>query len=196
VTVDRSIHRFVLDHRSGVLTLLFKLATHLGSSAVLAPLVIVLGVACWTRRRSFLPLALLVSSYAGALVLETALKHLVGRARPPVADRLVQATGDAFPSGHATVGTAVWIAIAVLAMWGLRDRTLRRVVVALAGAVIVAVDLSRVYLGVHWPSDVVAGSLIGGAWTAAVVAVAFSLVGRDRMVHSVAVDPASGNGRG
>lgn len=187
MSVDRSLHQFFLNHRAGPLTSVFKLVTHLGSSAVLLPLVVVVGVACWARRRSPLPLVLLASTYAGALVLEAGLKRLVGRPRPPVADRLVQVTGYAFPSGHATVGTAVWTAIGILAVWALRDRARRWAVVGAVGTVVAGVDLSRVYLGVHWPSDVVVGSVLGGAWTVGVFVAAVILFGRDKLVDAIAM---------
>jgi undecaprenyl-diphosphatase len=183
MALDVWVHRFLLEHRSSPLTALFKLATYLGSSAVVIPLIVVLGVVCWVRRRSLLPLGLLASSYAGAVVLEMALKRVVGRARPPLADRLVQATGYAFPSGHATIGTAVWTTIGLLLAWATPGRRMRWALAGTVGTVILLVDLSRVYLGVHWLSDVVSGSVIGGGWAAAVVLVASAVVGRDRLVR-------------
>ena len=191
MTFDRSVHQFFLDHRASPLTSVFKLVTHLGSSAVLLPLVVVAGVAWWARRRSVLPLILLASTYTGAVVLEAGLKQLFGRARPPVADRLVQVTGYAFPSGHATVGTAVWAAIGILAAWALREGNRRWVIVGVVGTVVAAVDLSRVYLGVHWLTDVIAGSVLGGAWVVGVFMVAVTLVGRDHLVGAVAWDRAA-----
>lgn len=166
---DQAVHRFFVDHRSAVLTSFFKLATHLGSSALLIPLVLVVGLLLWKRRGEVLPLAVLAASYAGALVLETSLKHLVGRARPPAADRLVHATGFALPSGHATLATAVWLTSAVVLGRQLARRRARFSVAAAAVCVIVAVDTSRVYLGVHWPTDVLAGTAIGGGWSALVL---------------------------
>ena len=166
--VDHAVHRFFLDHRSPLLTSFFKLATHLGSSALLIPLVLVVGVLLWTRRGDVLPLAVLAVSYAGALVLETSVKHLVGRARPPAADRLVHATGFALPSGHATLATAFWLTSAVLLGRQFPGRR-ARFAVAAAVCVVLAVGTSRVYLGVHWPTDVLAGTAIGGGWSALVL---------------------------
>jgi undecaprenyl-diphosphatase len=185
MSLDRSVQRFFLDHRSAPLTALFKLATHLGSSVVLLPLIAVLGLAIWARRRTLLPLGLLAATYGGALVLETGLKHLIGRARPPAPERLVAATGYAFPSGHATLGTAVWTAVAVLLVWATSGRRWRWAPAAVAVAVILAVDASRLYLGVHWLSDVLAGSLVGGAWAGLVLSAAGAPVRRRGLVGAV-----------
>jgi undecaprenyl-diphosphatase len=160
--------------------------THLGSSVVVLPLVLVVGGLWWLRRRTALPLVVLASSYAGAVLIETGLKHLVARARPPVVDQLVHATGYAFPSGHATVGTAVWVTLAVLAIEALADQQAQWMAAGVAVAIVVLVDLSRVYLGVHWASDVLAGSVIGGGWALAVVTAASSYVGPDGVVGAAA----------
>jgi undecaprenyl-diphosphatase len=99
------------------------------------------------------------------------LNHQVDRARPPVADWWAAAGGPAFPSGHTTAAAVV----AGLGAWALAQRvTSRRARSAVwAGAVAYAmlVGWSRYWLGVHWPSDVLGGWLLGAAWVALVVSV-------------------------
>jgi undecaprenyl-diphosphatase len=93
----------------------------------------------------------------------TALMVLLDRARPPVADWAVRAGGHSFPSGHTTSGA---IAAGLLA-WGLLRLRPDRLVRTLAAAcclVAGAVGCSRVYLGVHWPTDVLGGWLLAGFW--------------------------------
>jgi undecaprenyl-diphosphatase len=104
-------------------------------------------------------------------------KAIVGRSRPPVSLHLVPESDHSFPSGHATDGTAVFLAIAlVTAMFVLRRPAMRLASVALGAFASVAMGASRLVLGVHWPSDVVAGLALGlGAslaitMTAAVIA--------------------------
>ncbi len=104
---------------------------------------------------------------AGAGGLVVAFKHLYGRARPPVADRLVVETTASLPSGHALGSTVVLGIVAVVVGLHVRKRAVRVGLAGLAAALAVTIGLSRLYLGVHWATDVVTGWLLGGAWLAA-----------------------------
>ncbi|HEY2286646.1 MAG TPA: phosphatase PAP2 family protein, partial [Streptosporangiaceae bacterium] len=101
---------------------------------------------------------------------EIQLNHLVGRARPPVADWAGAASGLSFPSGHTTAATLAALSGAWVLAARARPGWPRRAVWAGAAACAVTVGWSRVWLGVHWPTDVTAGWLFGVAWTAACVA--------------------------
>jgi membrane-associated phospholipid phosphatase len=122
------------------------------------------------RRGSWRPLALLGGAAAGAWVVQVAVKQLVERPRPPIGLALSHTTGFAFPSGHATDAAAVYGMLTVLLV-----RPGRRAAraVALAGAIglIGLVGLSRLYLGVHWLTDVLAGIGIGAVWILTLIAV-------------------------
>jgi membrane-associated phospholipid phosphatase len=99
----------------------------------------------------------------GAEVLQHAIKALIQRPRPLV-PRLEHVTGSSFPSGHATESTAV--ALALVLLLGRRPRR-ERVAAALAATLLVAaIAASRVYLGVHYPTDVAAGIILGAGWGA------------------------------
>jgi undecaprenyl-diphosphatase len=93
-------------------------------------------------------------------------KHLVARARPVVEDALTLAPGYSFPSGHATNTTAAGLILTVL-VWPLLGRRGRAALVALVAAAVVLTGLDRVFLGAHYPSDVVAGIALGGAMAGA-----------------------------
>ncbi|AKT52569.1 hypothetical protein ADJ73_03640 [Arsenicicoccus sp. oral taxon 190] len=90
-------------------------------------------------------------------------KLLVQRARPVVDDPVSQAPGYSFPSGHAANTAAVCLTLTVLLWPLLRTRMERAVAVTLAAVVTVTVMLDRVFLGVHYPSDVTAGLLLAAA---------------------------------
>ncbi len=105
-------------------------------------------------------------------------KQIVGRARPSAGVRLVSETGPSFPSGHATDSTAFYVALALIVAIFVLRKPLARVVTVGAGLVVsLGVGLSRLVLGVHWPTDVVAGWALGTA-TALVVVITVSLATR------------------
>lgn len=90
------------------------------------------------------------------------IKHLVERPRPDAEDQLVHASGFSFPSGHAATSVAVYATLTILAIRAV-DRGRHRVAIGFAGALLVSgIGLSRVFLGVHYPTDVLAGWLTGG----------------------------------
>ncbi len=157
-----------LEARSPALTQAAVVLTTLGDTVAMTVLAVLVGAWCWWRgRRSDAVLA--VGAAAGAVLAFQLLKSAFDRQRPPVADRLVPETTSSLPSGHATVSIVVVGTLVVLAWGGLagRDRALALV----AGAAWVGgVGATRVYLGVHWVSDVLAGWLAGAAWLAVCVA--------------------------
>lgn len=163
-SLDTDVHDWFVGHRTPALDDFFRTVTHLGAAAVLLPM-IVLGLAAllW-RRRPDLALGAGVAVTGTWVTVNLVLKPLVDRARPPLADRLVFPGDAAFPSGHAANAAATWLALAwVLA--SLVERRAAKVAIWSVAAIVVAlVGVSRLYLGVHWPSDVLAGWLIGGLW--------------------------------
>jgi undecaprenyl-diphosphatase len=177
VRTDERIIRFFVDHRTAWLTTVAKIVTQLAGGLIVTPIVIVT-VALLVRvrhRRAALVVAL---SGIGTVALVQATKHFVGRARPPIADRLVSAQGLSFPSGHSAQSVACYGALAWLACELGRRRRVRVLSVVAAALTVVGVGLSRVYLGVHWPSDVLSGWLLGLGWLAALIGV-FHLVRGD-----------------
>ena len=94
------------------------------------------------------------------------LKHLVGRARPVIDDALTRAPGYSFPSGHAMNTTATGVTLVIL-LWPLLGRRGRAVLASAVGSAVVVTGLDRVYLGAHYPSDVVAGIALGSAMAGA-----------------------------
>jgi undecaprenyl-diphosphatase len=171
VHLDRSLYRFSVDHRTAWLSRVAHAVTLLGNALVVLAVVSVVVVALLvTRRRA--AAAFLVASSGGAAILVTLTKHLVGRPRPPLATRLVHATGPAFPSGHAAQSIASYVAIALLVAPVITPRGRRVAFLAAAGVFALAIGASRVYLAVHWTSDVASGWLLGAGWLSAVVGVA------------------------
>ena len=122
------------------------------------------GICVWITRRHGLrnravwAFATIMTSWALAL----GLKHVVQRARPVVDDAVALAPGYSFPSGHAANTATAALAVVVL-LWPVLGARGRAVALALGAAVVVVTGLDRVMLGVHYPSDVVAGIAFGAA---------------------------------
>ncbi len=112
------------------------------------------------RARALL-LATATLSGGGAVL---ALKGLFGRPRPDLVDHLVPAQFMSFPSGHAANAAIVYLTIAALAIDVESSLRARTYILSVAMALTILIGLSRLYLGVHWPSDVAAGWALGAAW--------------------------------
>ncbi|HEY5013136.1 MAG TPA: phosphatase PAP2 family protein [Acidimicrobiia bacterium] len=176
VRVDHRVLDFVSAHRVGWVSRGARWVTLLGSGSVVAVVVAVAVVVLVLRRRPFDALFVALSS-TGAAVLVEVVKNVVGRPRPASSARLVSASGAAFPSGHAAQSIACYAALAVVVAAGARSRRSRPLVVLAAATIGLTVGGSRVYLGVHWASDVVSGWLLAAGWLLALVGVRFAMQG-------------------
>ncbi|WP_206376805.1 phosphatase PAP2 family protein [Sphingomonas sp. G-3-2-10] len=103
-------------------------------------------------------------SVIGGALLGTGLKALFDRPRPDLVPHLVEVSNASFPSGHAMNSAVVFLTLGALLASTHRSRRVRIYLISVAVGLTLAVGFSRVYLGVHWPSDVVAGWCIGAAW--------------------------------
>lgn len=116
---------------------------------------------------------LLVFAVAGGATVSTLTKAAIGRARPEVISHLVEITSASFPSGHAMNSAVTFLTLGALLARTEKARAIRAYVIGVAVVLTLLIGCSRVYLGVHWPSDVAAGWCLGGAW-----AIACSLLAR------------------
>ena len=114
--------------------------------------------------RQYHVIVLLLIATAGGAALNTGLKHLIGRERPPEEGRAVAEISKSFPSGHAMLSAAVYLTLGVLLARMTKSRKVKFYFLSLALLITVMVGVSRVYLRVHWPTDVLAGWVIGLAW--------------------------------
>ena len=160
---DGTILREVAKARNPWLTVAAVDITSLGSVTIVT-LFTVLALTILIRMGDRKGAMQLLSSSAGAGMLTLGTKLLVERVRPTVAQQLVEATGFSYPSGHSASSTALYLTLAILAARHLRRRADRGAVFAVAIAVILAVAASRLYLGVHYLTDVASGVALGAAW--------------------------------
>ena len=165
---DLPIQRFVEDHRTNSLDSLFLAVSRLGSTLLVLAASAVLVFLTWSRCR-VVSIVIVAAALARPL-LEFALKDIVGRARPDL-ERMVNGQGYSFPSGHVLAAIALYGLVPVVVGLFTRSRLLWWASAAASGVVIIAVAASRVYLGVHWATDVLGGLLLGSFFLLGVEAV-------------------------
>jgi undecaprenyl-diphosphatase len=161
-SVDLNAVRDVAAQRTAVFTDVARVITWAGSAFLLVPLTLIACLA-FTRaglRREALAVAL---SLGGAMLISDVVKLLVSRPRPPV-EHLQTVTGSSFPSGHTTQASAFWFSLVFAMPAAGASPKQARVAAGLALLIVLAVATSRVYLGVHYPADVIAGVLLGTGW--------------------------------
>ncbi len=158
--LDPHVAADVLDVRAPMLTHAARLLTLLGSEPVVGALALVLVVLLLERRGPFMA-GCAAAAMAGAAALTVGVKLVIGRARPGPVERLGPLDSSySFPSGH-TLNSAVLLGLVVLLLVPLiADRRRRIAAVFGAGLLALGIGLSRVYLGYHWASDVLASWLL------------------------------------
>jgi membrane-associated phospholipid phosphatase len=161
---DRSALAGAIDSRSVGVTTVLVVFTNLGSTAAMAVLAVVTGIVLFLRGRR-VDGVWLIATMASASTVFTLVKRTLDRPRPPLSARLVEAGNESLPSGHATMSMVVVGALVVLA-WPYLTGPLRLGALLVAAAWIGGIGYTRIYLGVHWFSDVVAGWATGAAWLA------------------------------
>jgi membrane-associated phospholipid phosphatase len=175
---DPRVTTFVAGHRLAWLTPVMELVTWLGSSFFIVPFGVVVGGYLWRRRRSWRPLVMMAVAFLGAAGLYDIVKPAVGRARPTAALQVGGPDlGNAFPSGHATqtIGFYGMLAIVLIVAYAPRRRW---PLVIGAALVTLVVGASRLYLGVHWLTDVLGGYALGLAWLSLVMITSLLLEAR------------------
>lgn len=150
--------------------------TSLGGISVLGLFAVaVVGFLLIQRKR--LSAAMLVAGLAGGVTLSEGLKGLFERERPPAEYQMVETLNASFPSGHALLSTVFYLSVGVMLARVLPGRRLKAWVMGTAVAIALLVGLSRIYLGAHWATDVIAGWSLGAAWAMALW-LAAHLIGR------------------
>ena len=172
--VDAQLSRWVNSRHSPFLITAFQIITSLGSTLVASVIAIILGLHVLWRRRYYWFTAIVVCVFGG-MFLNRLLKLAFQRARPQFDDPIFSFAGYSFPSGHTMTATVVYGTLAVFLLtrtkrWGLR------VIVLLSACLLIAmVGFSRIYLGAHYLSDVLAAIAEGLAWLSLCFTVAYAI---------------------
>lgn len=157
---DDSIYQFAISIRSETLTNILKVFTEIGGViGLVTVLLITIGVTIFFKKKKYgimITLNLMVSTFTYLI-----LKNIFQRPRPPVAERLVEERGFSFPSGHATNNMAFYVLAIYLVYRNIKNRKIRNSIIVILSIMPILIGFSRIYLRVHYPSDVVAGFCLG-----------------------------------
>jgi len=185
-TFDRAVMTGIGKVRSSAMTRLVRSVTFFGG----VPGAVVVSLAAIHRTRKMPRAAAQVAVGAlGGIVAELFIKRLFRRQRPDFLPHLERVRSTSFPSGHSMASSSLYLTLAFVGSRGTRLRDHRLAVLGTAAAVSSAIGLTRVYLGVHWPTDVLGGLALGTAW-ACLAEATFDITGAKRVERAAGVAPA------
>jgi membrane-associated phospholipid phosphatase len=161
--LDAAATRWFVAHRSVGLDVAATVITDFGSPAATAATGVIIAAVLFWLARSVVPGIVVIATVGAAAVANTALKAVIDRPRPPLQWQVILETDPSFPSGHVT-GTATLLGIVAVVIGVERGRATRaRLTVAVVTAVML-VAATRLYLGAHWLSDVIAGAIMAAVF--------------------------------
>lgn len=156
---DQILYNFLVEHRNQVFNVFFITITELGSAEIL----IVITIFCIIFMKNKLYKILVPANLAFIALFNQILKHIFVRQRPNML-RLVEENGYSFPSGHAMASTAFYGLLIVFAFKHIENKKLRNILCIGLSLLIIFIDISRIYVGVHYASDVIAGTCLSIAY--------------------------------
>lgn len=162
---DERVLRWFQSHRSETLDEIMLEATVLGSGVVLFMMVAIVSVFLWQTKHHWSVYILLMGVFGGQ-ILNGILKDYFNRPRPSVVEGIDAVHSLSFPSGHAMTSMVVYGSVAYLVARLEPTKLMRLSTWVVTSFIIITVGISRMYLGVHYPSDVLAGYIAGVAWLA------------------------------
>ncbi|GAB7046841.1 phosphatase PAP2 family protein [Catenuloplanes indicus] len=166
--IDRPVVAWVAEQREAWRDTLVISLTDIGGKIGLTLLLAAAAITVAVRLRAVRPALIAALAGGGGAMLVTGIKALIARDRPDPLLRAVVEDGFSFPSGHATTSMVVLGTVAWLVCMATASHTVRATAWVAAGLLVAGIGLSRVYLGVHYPTDVLAGWILGAAWLATV----------------------------
>ena len=162
---DDAVMQWMGAHQVPWLKTVMVQLTALGTGVVVMMVVFVAALFLWLTKHKHSAALLLVTTSVG-IVINGMLKNVFHRTRPQIFPWGTDAFTTSFPSGHAMSAAIVYGTVAYLAARLQRTRLARAITIGVALVLVVLISLSRIYLGVHYPSDTLAGVTIGFAWAA------------------------------
>lgn len=166
--LDTILANSVYSLRTTVLTQIMKIITDLGNPLSVAIFLCVVFLILFLLKKRKYIFSILISSVFGEIFVYV-MKIIVQRPRPLIQNALIIETDPSFPSGHAMIAVTVYGLIFYFLM-EISKKNWQKILVSIFGILIIGgIGFSRIYLGVHWPSDILASYLLGGGWTCFVI---------------------------
>lgn len=162
---DMAIISFVQGFESPILTSLMKGFTWLGTGYGVTIMVIIVSLILFVFLKHRTELIFFIVVVVGSSLIDELLKSLFHRDRPSL-HRIIEASGFSFPSGHSMTAVAFYSSLAFLLWRHIPSRLGRGVLIFFSVGFILMIGVSRIYLGVHYPSDVIGGYFASGCWVA------------------------------
>jgi len=181
--IDVRWHDWAVHERNTGATSFFTIMSIIGGPSGVAAIAVAIVIVLVVKRRYRWAIYAAANIAIGGL-LDSELKRYFARARPAVAEMLRHASGYSFPSGHAMGSTVLFATLSYLAIRVLPRWRWKSAALALCTTLIISVALSRVYLGVHWISDVGAGIVAGLLWVT-MTTVAYETFRRIRLIRQL-----------
>jgi membrane-associated phospholipid phosphatase len=163
-TADLSVDKWFAGHRTGALNVVTYIGTTMAQTTTAIGVTVVVVLLLRWRLGRWHESGIFITVMAGELLIFLAITATIHEPRPQVARLDVAPPTSSFPSGHTAAALALYGGIAVMVFWIYGRTTVTRIVVGVLFCVPVYVGLSRLYRGMHYPSDVLAGALLGGLW--------------------------------
>lgn len=163
IQFDQVLISSIQGLESPALTLVMKFFTFIGSFPPVFVISLFTALFLYFVLKHRMELILFVSVVIGTPIINQILKHFFHRARPDL-HRLIEVSGYSFPSGHAMNAFAVYGIIAFLLWYHISSRLGRTILALISSGFIIIIGASRIYLGVHYPSDIIGGYFASGFW--------------------------------
>ncbi|GBF10351.1 phosphatase PAP2 family protein [Tepidibacillus infernus] len=160
---DLPIIIWVQSLENSYLTEVMKFFTWIGSTKIVIAIIIITSIILYVLLKHRIELVFFVIVIIGSTALNNLLKVIFHRERPTI-HRIIEETGYSFPSGHSMAAFTLYAMISFLLWKHLRSRFGRGLMILFATVMILLIGISRIYLGVHFPSDVLGGYLASGVW--------------------------------
>lgn len=157
--IDSYVFNLIKNVRTDTLTTILNIITQFGDALILITISL-LSLIVFKNKKIGVMISLNLATIAG---LNKVLKHIIQRQRP-IEDKLIEESGYSFPSGHSMASMAFYGLIIYLIFKKIKNKKLRNILITLLSILIITIGVSRIYLGVHYASDVIAGFVLSIAY--------------------------------
>lgn len=168
IKLDVAIQQFIINQRADSFNEFFKLFTSLGDTKAMIAWTIITAIIFFAIKHYFYAIGI-IFSVAIAELISFIIKNVIERDRPPELLSLISADSPSFPSGHTIAAITFWGFLIYVFYKTIQNKFWRNILILICALIIIAAGFTRIYLGVHWPSDIIAGYILGGAWILIVI---------------------------